>query len=318
MEDLPMNVLITGGAGFLGSHLCDRYLQDGHRVTCVDSLLTGRRQNVAHLERAPGFRYVEADIVEVEDLDPADLILHFASPASPPEYQRYPMETMRVGAFGTWRMLELARRTGARFLLASTSETYGDPLVHPQSESYWGNVNPNGVRSIYDETKRFAETVTCAFHREHAVDTAIVRIFNTYGPRMKMADGRVIPNLVSQALRDEPLTVYGDGRQTRSYCYYADLIEGIVRLAASGRHEPVNLGNPDEFTVLALAEQVRTLTRSTAPIVFKPLPQDDPTRRRPDISRARAWLGWEPRVPLSEGLPATIEHFREELTLVAS
>lgn len=313
-----MHVLITGGAGFLGSHLCDRYLQDGHRVTCVDSLLTGRRDNVEHLRSAPGFCCVEADIVEVEGLDPADLILHFASPASPPEYQRYPMETMRVGAFGTWRMLEEARRTGARFLLASTSETYGDPLVHPQPEGYWGNVNPIGVRSIYDETKRFAETVTCAFHREHGVDTAIVRIFNTYGPRMKMADGRVIPNLVSQALRGEPMTIYGDGSQTRSYCYYTDLIEGITRLAASGRHEPVNLGNPAEFTVLELAEQIRAWTKTTAPLVFKPLPLDDPTRRCPDISRARAWLGWEPRIPLSQGLPATIEHFRKELTLVAS
>jgi dTDP-glucose 4,6-dehydratase len=303
--------LITGGAGFLGSHLCDRLLLDGWSVLCVDNFVTGSRANIAHLEDHPRFSLMTADVsspfVVSERLD---AVLHLASPASPPDYLRLPIETMKVGSLGTLHALELARRDRARFFLASTSETYGDPQVHPQPETYWGNVNPVGPRAVYDEAKRFAEALTMAYRREHKVDTTIVRIFNTYGPRMRPDDGRAIPNFISQALRSEPITVAGDGRQTRSVCYVDDLIDGIVRLLASSHAGPVNIGNPNELSMLELAESVRELSLSDSPIAFVPRPQDDPMIRKPDIALAGAVLGWAPRVELREGLTITIEWFR--------
>ena len=309
-----MRVLVTGGAGFLGSHLVDRFLAEGHEVVALDNFITGRRANVAHLADHARFRLVEHDISSPYAPDGRfDGVLHLASPASPPDYLAHPIETLRVGAHGTTNALEIARAHRARFFLASTSEVYGDPLVHPQTEAYWGNVNPVGPRSCYDEAKRFAEAMTMAYHRAHGVDTRIVRIFNTYGPRMRPNDGRVVSNLVVQALRGEPLTVYGDGSQTRSFCYVSDEVDGIYRLFMRGDAEPTNIGNPQEYTVRELAELVVELTGTAAPIVARPLPVDDPKLRRPDISRARATLGWEPRVAVREGLAETIAYFRDVL-----
>jgi len=306
-----MRLLVTGAAGFLGSHLCDRLLALKHTVIGMDNLITGNPANLAHLDGHPGFRLVRQDVTTFIDVPgPLDGVLHFASPASPIDYLEYPIPTLKVGALGTHNTLGLAKAKGARFLLASTSEVYGDPLVHPQPETYWGNVNPVGPRGVYDEAKRFAEAITMAYHRYHGLDTRIVRIFNTYGPRMRPNDGRVVSNFIAQALRGEPLTVYGDGSQTRSFCYVDDLIDGIVRMFERGTDEPTNLGNPNEFTVRQLAERVLALTGSRSPIVERPLPVDDPRVRRPDIARARATLGWEPRVPLDEGLRRTIEYLR--------
>ena len=309
-----MRILVTGAAGFLGSHLCDRLLADGHRVIGMDNYITGTPANLAHLLHHPTFQFVRNDVttfIEVEG--PLDAVMHFASPASPVDYLELPIQTLKVGSLGTHKALGLARAKGARFLLASTSEVYGDPLVHPQPESYWGNVNPVGPRGVYDEAKRFAEALTMAYHRYHALDTRIVRIFNTFGPRMRPHDGRVVSNFIRQALRDEPLTVYGDGSQTRSFCYVEDLVEGIVRLFERGTPEPTNIGNPGEFTVRELADHVLALTGSRSEIVHRPLPEDDPRVRQPDIARARELLGWEPCVPLDEGLSRTIAYFREVL-----
>ena len=306
-----MRLLVTGAAGFLGSHLCDRLLALDYTVVGVDNLLTGSPANLAHLEKHPRFRLVRHDVSTFIDVPgPVDGILHFASPASPIDYLEHPIPTLKVGALGTHNTLGLAKEKSARFFLASTSEVYGDPLVHPQPESYWGNVNPVGPRGVYDEAKRFAEAMTMAYHRYHGLDTRIVRIFNTYGPRMRPNDGRVVSNFISQALRGEPLTIYGDGSQTRSFCYVDDLIEGIVRLFERGTNEPTNIGNPKEFTVRQLAERVLELTGSRSAIVEKPLPVDDPRVRQPDITRARETLGWEPRVSLDDGLRRTIEYLR--------
>src|SRR5437899_6455043 len=307
-----MRVLVTGAAGFLGSHLCDRLLAQGHRVVGMDNVLTGNPANLAHLKDHPQFQYVLHDVTNfIEVQGPLDGVLHFASPASPVDYLEFPVQTLKVGALGTSKALGRANAKGARFLLASTSEVYGGPLVHPQPESYWGNVNPVGARGVYDEAKRFAEAMTMAYHRYHQLDTRIVRIFNTYGPRMRPNDGRVVSNFIVQALKSAPLTMYGDGSQTRSFCFVDDLIDGIVRLFESSESEPTNLGNPDEFTVRELAERVLALTGSKSRIVECPLPVDDPKVRQPDIARARATLGWEPRVPLDEGLRRTIAYFRE-------
>ncbi len=311
-----MRVLITGAAGFLGSHLVDRFLADGHAVVGLDNFITGRPDNVAHLMGNERFEFVRHDISDHTYVAGAlDGVLHFASPASPVDYLEFPIQTLKVGALGTHNALGIAKAKGARFFLASTSEVYGDPLVHPQPESYWGNVNPIGPRGVYDEAKRFAEAMTMAYHRAHGVDTRIVRIFNTYGPRMRPRDGRVVSNFIVQALRGEPLTVYGDGSQTRSFCYVSDEIDGIYRLFARGDAHPVNIGNPREYTVRELAELVVELTGTSAPIVERELPVDDPKVRRPDISRARAMLGWEPEVPVREGLARTIAYFRDALAL---
>ena len=308
-------VVVTGGAGFLGSHLCERLLVDGYAVVCLDNLVTGSLANVDRLAEVGPFTLVDADVTQqpVPLPGPVDLVLHFASPASPADYLRLPIATLKVGAIGTMHTLDLAREAGARYVLASTSEVYGDPQVHPQPESYWGHVNPIGPRGVYDEAKRFAEAMTTAYRTSHQVDTAIVRIFNTFGPRMRPDDGRAIPTFIRQALADEPLTVSGDGSQTRSVCYVDDLVEGIVRLADSAMPGPVNLGNPDELPVLALAERIRDLVGSVAPVTFIPRPQDDPTVRRPDITLAREQLGWSPVVPIDEGLVRTIEWMRGAL-----
>lgn len=309
-----MRVLITGAAGFLGSHLVDRFLKEGHEVVGVDNLVTGTHGNLAHLRGEERFRFIEGDVSRGIAMDgPLDGVLHFASPASPPDYLALPIETLDVGSLGTRNALELARQRGARFFMASTSEVYGDPVEHPQRESYWGNVNPVGPRSVYDEAKRFSEALTMAYHRAHGLDTRIVRIFNTYGPRMRPRDGRVVSNFVVQALAGEPLTIYGDGSQSRSFCYVADEVEGLYRLFMRGDAEPTNVGNPDEFTVRELADLVLELTGSTSPIVSRPLPVDDPKVRRPDITRAREKLGWSPKIPLREGLQRTIEWFRSRV-----
>jgi dTDP-glucose 4,6-dehydratase len=303
--------VVTGGAGFLGSHLCERLLAEGHAVVCVDNLITGKRENVAHLVPRSDFELVLHDVSKPIEVDgPVDFVLHFASPASPIDYLELPIQTLKVGSLGTHNALGLAKAKRARFLLASTSEVYGDPLVHPQPESYWGNVNPVGPRGVYDEAKRFAEAMTMAYHRVHGLDTRIVRIFNTYGPRMRPRDGRVVPAFIQQALAGEPMTVFGDGGQTRSFCYVDDLIEGIFRLLMSSEVMPTNIGNPHEMTILQFAERIRALTGSSSPIDFRPLPEDDPKTRQPDITKARTILGWEPRVPLDEGLGRTIEYFR--------
>jgi dTDP-glucose 4,6-dehydratase len=309
-----VKVAITGAAGFLGSHLCDRFLRDGHQVIGVDNYLTGSPDNIRHLADNDAFRLVEADVSARIPLDePIDGILHFASPASPIDYYEFPIETLKVGSYGTHNCLELARARKARFFLASTSEVYGDPTVHPQTESYWGNVNSIGPRSVYDEAKRYAEAVTMAYHRHHGVDTRIVRIFNTYGPRMRPHDGRVVSNFIVQALTGEPLSIYGDGSQTRSFCYVDDEVEGIYRLFMNGDSQPTNIGNPDEYTVKQLADIVLELTGSSSTITRQPLPADDPKLRRPDITRARTMLGWEPKVPVREGVARTIEYFRQLL-----
>jgi dTDP-glucose 4,6-dehydratase len=307
-----MRVLVTGGAGFLGSHLCERLLALGHEVVAMDNLVTGNLRNVAHLSGDPKFLFARHDVTQFITLDgPLDGVLHFASPASPIDYLELPIQTLKVGSLGTHNALGLAMAKKARFLLASTSEVYGDPLVHPQPETYWGNVNPIGPRGVYDEAKRFAEAMTMAYRRAHGVDTRIVRIFNTYGERMRPRDGRVVPALIGQALAGEPMTVFGDGSQTRSFCYVSDLVEGILRLFLSGEADPVNIGNPSELTVLDFARTIQRLTGTRSQIVFKPLPVDDPRVRQPDISRARALLGWEPKVKLEEGLLRTIEYFRQ-------
>ena len=305
-----MRVVITGAAGFIGSHLSETLLDRGHSVIGIDNLLTGDLANIAHLA-GRDFLFVKHDVTNFIYVDgPVDVVLHWASPASPVDYLEWPIPTLKVGALGTHKALGLAMAKQARFLLASTSEVYGDPLVHPQPESYWGNVNPVGPRGVYDEAKRFAEALTMAYHRYHRLDTRIARIFNTYGPRMRPHDGRVVSNFIVQALRGEPLTIYGDGSQTRSFCYVDDLIEGIVRLFERGTAEPTNIGNPHEFTVRQLAERVLALTGSKSGIVERPLPVDDPQVRQPDITRAREMLGWEPRVALDDGLRRTIEYFR--------
>jgi dTDP-glucose 4,6-dehydratase len=310
-----VRILVTGAAGFLGSHLCDRLLGAGHEVLGMDNLLTGSPANLAHLEGAPKFEFLRRNVSEYIEVDgPLGGVLHFASPASPVDYLEHPIPTLKVGALGTHNALGLAKAKGARLLLASTSEVYGDPLVHPQPESYWGNVNPVGPRGVYDEAKRFAEALTMAYHRYHGLDTRIVRIFNTYGPRMRPNDGRVVSNFIVQALRGEPLTIYGDGSQTRSFCYVDDLVEGIVRRFERDGCEPTNIGNPKEFTVRQLAERVLALTGSKSPIVQRPLPVDDPRVRQPDITHARETLDWEPRVPLDEGLTKTIAYFRQLVT----
>jgi dTDP-glucose 4,6-dehydratase len=306
--------VITGGAGFLGSHLCERALAEGYEVVCVDNLVTGRLENIKHLIPRGDFEYVEHDISKPFTVEgPVDIILHFASPASPIDYLELPIQTLKVGSLGTHNALGLAKAKGARFLLASTSEVYGDPKEHPQKESYWGNVNPVGPRGVYDEAKRFAEAMTMAYHRYHGVDVRIVRIFNTYGPRMRVRDGRVVPAFVQQALTNEPMTVFGEGQQTRSFCYVDDLIEGIWRLLMSDLLEPCNIGNPHEMTILEFAETIKAAVGSSSPIVFKPLPVDDPQTRQPDITRARERLGWEPKVALAEGLESTIAYFRSVL-----
>jgi dTDP-glucose 4,6-dehydratase len=307
-------VLITGGAGFIGSHLCERFLADGDDVICMDNFLTGSPDNVAPLMKNPRFTFIQQDVTNyIYVKGRLDAILHFASPASPVDYLELPIQTLKVGSLGTHKALGLAKEKGARFLLASTSECYGDPLVHPQTEDYWGNVNPIGPRGVYDEAKRFAEAMTMAYHRTHGVATRIVRIFNTHGPRMRLRDGRVVPNFIAQALRNEPMTVYGDGSQTRSFCFVSDLVEGIVRLLRSDYSGPVNCGNPAEVTILQFAERIKTLTGSKSEIVFRPLPVDDPKQRQPDITRARTLLGWEPTVGLEEGLRHTIEYFRDKV-----
>ena len=307
--------MVTGGAGFLGSHMVDRLLREGHRVIAIDNLVTGSVDNISHLAGEARFRFIKQDVTEFLFLDePVDYVWHFASPASPIDYLELPIQTLKVGSLGTHKALGLAKHKGARFLLASTSEVYGDPLVHPQTEAYWGNVNPIGPRGCYDEAKRFAEALAMAYHREHGVDTKIVRIFNTYGPRMRLRDGRVVPAFLGQALAGKPITVFGRGTQTRSFCYCLDLIEGIYRLMLSPTHEPVNIGNPHELTVLEFARQILRLTGSRSRIRFEPLPKDDPRQRRPDITRATELLGWAPQVTLEEGLKRTLEWFRGRLT----
>jgi len=310
-----LRAVVTGGAGFLGSHLCDYLIEKGWEVLCLDNLVTGTDSNVSHLLSHARFKFARQDVSQYIDVPgPVDAVLHFASPASPPDYLKFPIQTLKVGALGTHNTLGLAMAKKAKFLLASTSECYGDPEISPQPETYWGRVNPIGPRGLYDEAKRFAEAMTMAYHRYHNVDTRIVRIFNTYGPRMRLNDGRALPNFLYQALVGEPITVYGDGSQTRSFCYVSDLIEGIYRLLESREHEPVNIGNPQEITILEFAERVRALVGSQAPIVFKPLPQDDPKQRCPDIAKARRILNWEPKVNLGEGLKITYEFFRQQVT----
>lgn len=309
-------ILITGGAGFLGSHLCERFLREGYDVICMDNFITGNPDNIAHLIGNEKFQFIKHDVTEyIYVPGELDSILHFASPASPIDYMKVPIQTLKVGSLGTHKALGLAKAKKARFLIASTSEVYGDPLVHPQEESYWGNVNPIGVRGVYDEAKRFSEAMTMAYHRYHGVDTRILRIFNTYGPRMRIEDGRAIPAFLSQALRGEPMTVFGDGSQTRSVCYVDDLVEGIYRLLLSNENEPVNIGNPDEITMLQLAEEIRDITGSKSEIVFKPLPLDDPKIRQPNIEKAKRVLGWEPRIHRREGLLKTMEYFKHAMGL---
>jgi len=310
---LNQRILVTGAAGFLGSHLVDRLLAEGHSVHGVDNVSTGDLENIAHLKREPRFTFEPLDICRPFDPGPVDYVFNFASPASPPEYMRIPVETLRVGSLGTENTLEIAYRYDAGHLHASTSECYGDPLEHPQNEEYWGHVNPVGPRSVYDEAKRYAESLVMAYHRSRGLNTHLVRIFNTYGPRLHPSDGRVISNFMMQALRGEPLTVYGDGSQTRSFCYVDDLIDGIVRLARSQEHFPVNIGNPTEFTILECAEAVLEVTQSKSKLRFEPLPEDDPARRCPDITKARTLLGWEPKVSLKEGLKMSLEFFSRSI-----
>ena len=309
-----MRTLVTGGAGFLGSHLCDKLIKEGHEVICMDNLSTGNIDNISHLIGNNQFRFIKHNVTEYIYLEgPLDNILHFASPASPIDYLEMPIQTLKVGSLGTHKALGLAKGKKARLLLASTSEVYGDPLVHPQPEDYYGNVSPIGPRGVYDEAKRFAEAITMAYHRYHGIDTRIARIFNTYGPRMRMNDGRVVPSLLCQALKEEDLTVFGDGTQTRSFCYVSDLIEGIYRLLMSDEVNPVNIGNPIEMNVLEFAQEVLRITGSKSKIVFKPLPQDDPKVRQPDITKIKQVLNWEPKVSLKDGLKETILYFKKKL-----
>ena len=306
-----MRIVVSGAAGFIGSHMCDRLLAENHAVVGLDNFLTGSSRNLAHLAGEPRFRFVEQDVTRPFTVEgPVEEVLHLASPASPKDYLEHPVETLDVGSLGTRRMLDLALAKEARFLLASTSECYGDPLVHPQVETYWGNVNPVGPRSCYDESKRFAEALTMAYRRAHGLRTNIARIFNTYGPRMKLDDGRVVPAFLDQALRGLPMTVFGSGSQTRSFCYVSDLVDGLYRLMGCEERYPVNLGNPEEMTILEFAGEIRRLTGTASEIVFEPLPEDDPRQRRPDIAKARALLGWEPHISLAEGLGRTVEYFR--------
>ena len=310
-----MKVLVTGGAGFIGSHLCERLSEQGHQILCLDNLITGRKENIAPLLSKSNFEFVLHDISKpYEPKSDIHCVLHFASPASPPDYLKFPIQTMKVGSLGTLNALGIAKAKKAKFLLASTSEVYGDPQVHPQAESYWGHVNPIGPRGVYDEAKRFAEALTMAYHKQHGVDVRIVRIFNTYGPRMRLEDGRAIPNFIAQALKNNPMTIYGNGSQTRSFCYVDDLVEGLIRLLEVDFHEPVNLGNPREFTILELAKIILKLVpESKSAIEFKPLPVDDPKQRRPDITRAQKLIDWKPAVDLNEGLAATVRWFRTSI-----
>ena len=311
-----MRTLITGGAGFLGSHLCDRFIKEGHEVICMDNLITGNMDNIAHLMGHERFRFIHHDVTEYIYVEgPLNYIMHFASPASPIDYLELPIQTLKVGALGTHKALGLAKNKGARLLLASTSEVYGDPLIHPQPESYYGNVSPIGPRGVYDEAKRFAEAITMAYQRYHGVETRIVRIFNTYGPRMRLNDGRVVPAFLGQALSGKPLTIFGDGSQTRSFCYVSDLVEGIYRLLLSAEPEPVNIGNPREMTIMQFAEHVQKIAGTSLTIEQKPLPQDDPKVRQPDITKARQILGWEPQIPFEEGIVETMEFFKKKLGL---
>jgi dTDP-glucose 4,6-dehydratase len=303
--------LVTGGAGFLGSHLCDALLAEGYSVIVVDNLLTGRASNIDHLRNDSRFEFRQLDINLPFDCGKVDYVFHFACPASPVDYMKHGIETLKVGSLGTLHALEVAHKYGARYLISSTSECYGDPLQNPQKETYWGNVNPIGPRSVYDEAKRFSEALTMAYHRHHKVDTRIVRIFNTYGPRMQLNDGRVVPNFMKQALRGEDLTVYGDGSQTRSFCYVSDEVDGFIRLSKSNEHSPVNIGNPTEFTILECAKRVLAVTGSSSAIRYEPLPQDDPKQRCPDITKARTQLGWEPKIDLETGLRMSLEYFRQ-------
>lgn len=306
--------LVTGGAGFLGSHLCDLLLAKGHKVIALDNFITGNPKNIEHLEKNKNFLFKKLDVTEYIHIEgKVDFVFHFASPASPVDYLELPIQTLKVGSLGTLRALGVAKKKKARFLLASTSEVYGDPLVHPQPEDYWGNVNPIGPRGVYDEAKRFAEAVTMAYHRTHGVDTKIVRIFNTYGERMRLNDGRVVPNFISQALQGKPMTVYGDGEQTRSFCYVSDLINGIYKLATSDINDPVNIGNPEEYTINDFAKKIKTLVGAKSKIIYKPLPENDPRIRQPDITKAKKVLGWKPQVSLDEGLKRTIDWFKSQL-----
>lgn len=314
MKKSGMISVVTGGAGFLGSHLCDRLLGEGHKVVCIDNLITGDVSNIAHLMGNERFRFIKHDVTNYIIIDGrVDHVLHFASPASPIDYLKLPIQTLKVGSLGTHKALGLAKEKKARFLLASTSEVYGDPLVHPQPESYWGNVNPIGYRGVYDEAKRFSEAMTMAYYRYHGVETRIVRIFNTYGPRMRINDGRAIPAFMSQALRGEDITVFGEGSQTRSVCYVDDLIDGIYRLLISSVTEPVNIGNPNEMPILQLAKEIQSLTKTKSKIIFRDLPDDDPKIRQPDIRKAKALLGWEPKVNRLEGLTRTLDYFRSKI-----
>ena len=310
-----MRVLVTGGAGFVGSHLCDALLAEGNSVVCVDNLLTGSLRNIDHLKNESRFEFVQQDVNEPYDVGRVDYVFHFASPASPVDYMEHGIDTLKVGSLGSFHSLDLAGKYGAKYMVASTSECYGDPQEHPQKETYWGHVNSIGPRSVYDESKRFAEAVTMAYHRYHKVDTRILRIFNTYGPRLQLNDGRVISNFMKQALRSEPLTVYGDGSQTRSFCYVSDEVDGILKLSRTNEHDPVNIGNPVEFTILECARLVLKVTGSSSTIVNQPLPQDDPKQRRPDISKAKRLLGWEPKIDLEAGLKLSIEYFKRAIQL---
>ncbi len=308
---MKLRALVTGGAGFVGSHLCDALLAEGYAVVAVDNLLTGRRSNIEHLHNDASFEFQQLDINRPFDCGPVDYVFHFASPASPVDYMVHGIDTLKVGSLGTMHALEIAHKYRAKYLFASTSECYGDPLEHPQKETYWGNVNTIGPRSVYDEAKRFSEALTMAYHRYNNVDTRMVRIFNTYGPRMQINDGRVIPNFMKQALRGDDLTIYGDGKQTRSFCYVSDEVEGIMRLSKSNEHFPVNIGNPDEFTIIECAERVIAITNSKSKLKYEPLPQDDPKQRRPDITKAKTLLGWEPKIKLDQGLEMSLDYFRD-------
>ena len=313
-----LRIVIAGGAGFIGSHYCDRMLQEGHEVLALDNLLTGRERNIAHLSRERRFQFREQDVTRSFEVEgPVDCVVNMASPASPKDYLEHPIETLDVGSIGSRNLLELARAKDARYLVTSTSECYGDPAVHPQVETYWGNVNPVGPRSCYDESKRFAEAIAMAYHRTYALRTNIARIFNTFGPRMKLDDGRVVPAFMDQALKGEPMTIFGNGLQTRSFCYVSDLVDGLYRLMQCDERYPVNLGNPVELTMIEFAQRIRQMTGAKSELVYRPLPEDDPKRRRPDITNAKAVLGWEPRVDLGEGLRRTVEYFRELQSVVA-